>query len=49
MENNLKEIPIFFAIDERYVPFLAVTLKSLIDNASKDYQYVIKILSINID
>ena len=49
MENNLKEIPIFFAIDDRYVPFLSVTLKSLIDNASKDYQYVIKILSINID
>ena len=49
MENNLKEIPIFFAIDDRYVPFLSVTLKSLIENASKDYQYVIKVLSINID
>ena len=49
MENNLKVIPIFFAIDDRYVPFLAVTLKSLIENASKNYQYVIKILSVNID
>ena len=49
MENNLKVIPIFFAIDDRYVPFLAVALKSLIENASKDYQYVIKVLSINID
>ena len=49
MESNLKVIPIFFAIDDRYIPFLAVTLKSLIDNASKDYQYVIKILSINMD
>ena len=49
MENNLKVIPIFFAVDDGYVPFLAVTLKSLIENSSKDYQYVIKILCINIE
>ena len=24
MENNLKVIPIFFAVDDGYVPFLAV-------------------------
>ena len=32
-----KEIPIFFATDNNYVPFLAVALTSLLDNASKDY------------
>ena len=44
MENNLELIPIFFAVDDRYIPFLSVTLKSLIDNASKNYYYAIKIL-----
>ena len=48
MENNLKVIPIFFAVDDGYIPFLAVTLNSLIENASKDYYYVIKILYTNI-
>ena len=48
MENNLKVIPIFFAIDDTYTPFLAVALKSLIDNASKDYNYCIKILHTNV-
>ena len=49
MESNSKVIPIFFAVDDRYISFLAVTLTSLIENSSKDYQYVIKILCINID
>ena len=44
MENNLELIPIFFAVDDRYIPFLSVTLKSLIENASKNYYYAIKIL-----
>ncbi len=44
MKKELKEIPIFFAIDDDYIPFLAVALKSLIENASKDYKYLIKIL-----
>lgn len=44
MENNLDLIPIFFAVDDRYIPFLSVTLKSLIENASKNYYYAIKIL-----
>ena len=48
MENNLPVIPIFFAVDDGYIPFLAVTLESLIDNASKKYYYSIKILYINI-
>lgn len=44
MKKDLKEIPIFFAIDDAYIPFLAVALESLIENASKDYNYVIKVL-----
>lgn len=48
MENNLKVIPIFFAIDDGYTPFLAVALQSLIENASKDYKYLIKILHTNV-
>lgn len=49
MENNLEVIPIFFAIDDVYMPFLAVTLESLIENASKNYYYSIKILYTSID
>ena len=49
MEKENKVIPIFFAVDDRYTPFLAVTLKSLIENASKEYNYAIKILCTDID
>ncbi len=49
MENNLEVIPIFFGIDDVYMPFLAVTLESLIENASKNYYYSIKILYTSID
>ena len=44
MENNLEVIPIFFAIDDGYMPFLAVALESLIENSSKKYYYSIKVL-----
>ena len=43
-----EEIPIFFAIDDGYTPFLAVALQSLIDNASKNYNYSIKVLHTNV-
>ena len=49
MENNLEVIPIFFAVDDGYVPFLAVALQSLIENSSKNYYYSIKILYTNIN
>ena len=49
MENNLEVIPIFFAVDDGYIPFLAVTLESLIDNSSRNYYYSIKILHTNIN
>ena len=48
MNKELKEIPIFFAIDDQYTPFLAVALKSLIENANKDYKYLIKVLHTNV-
>ena len=48
MDEKSKEIPIFFAVDDRYIPFLAVSLKSLIENASKDYSYAIKVLASNV-
>lgn len=44
MKKELKEIPIFYAIDDGYTPLLSVAIKSLIENASKDYNYSIKIL-----
>ena len=39
------EIPIFFSTDDNYVPFLDVTIRSLIANASKEYQYKIIVLN----
>ena len=49
MENNEKNvIPIFFATDNNYAPFLAVALTSLLDNASKDYFYKIYVLTTNL-
>lgn len=39
------EIPIIFATDDNYVPFLEVTLRSIIANASKKYNYVINVLN----
>lgn len=48
MKSN-KEIPIFFAVDDGYIPFLAVALRSLIDNSSKDNFYLIKVLHTNIN
>lgn len=43
-----KRIPIFFACDENFVKFTAVSIKSLMMNASKDFQYDIHILCTNI-
>ena len=44
MENIKRPIPIFFAVDDGYAPFLAVALQSLIDNSSIDNKYEIRIL-----
>ena len=48
MAKTTKEIPIFFAVDDGYSPFLAVAIQSLIDNASAEYTYLIKILNTDI-
>jgi len=47
--KQTKEIPIFFASDNNYAPYLAVALKSLLANASTDYFYKIHILTTNLD
>ncbi len=44
MYKKLKEIPIFFAVDDTYIPFLAVSLQSLVDNSSEKNKYEIKVL-----
>jgi lipopolysaccharide biosynthesis glycosyltransferase len=37
-------IPIFFAVDDNYAPYLSVTLRSLIENSSNENVYDINIL-----
>lgn len=43
-----REIPIFFAVDDGYCPFLAVAIQSMIDNSSTEYNYSIKVLNTDI-
>ena len=45
-ENNM--IPIFFACDDNFVKYTMVSLQSIMDNASRDYHYVIHILHTDI-
>ena len=40
-----KEIPIFFSTDDNYIPYLDVAVRSLIANASQDYEYRIVVLN----
>lgn len=42
---SLPVVPIFFAVDDNYAPFLGVALQSLTENASADYFYNIHILT----
>ena len=42
---NKKEIPLVFAVDDNYAPFLCVALRSIIDNASVDYYYKVFVLN----
>ena len=39
-----KTIPLFFATDNNYLPFLAITLQSLLENSSKEHDYKIYVL-----
>ena len=43
--NSKKIIPIFYAADENYLPFLTVSIHSLLQNANKEYAYQIYILT----
>lgn len=47
--NTRSIIPIFFSSDNNYLPFLAVSIRSLIENASPDYHYCIHILNNGLD
>ena len=38
-------IPVFFSTDDQYIPYLDIALASLIENASKEYQYKIIVLN----
>ena len=40
-----KEIPIIFSTDDNYIPFLDVAVRSLIANASSDFDYRIIVLN----
>lgn len=44
-----KEIPIFFATDNQYAPYLGVAVRSIIDNANRDDNYKVIILHDNLD
>lgn len=44
MNGKKGPIPIFFSIDNNYAPYLAAAVHSLIQNASKEYQYSVIVL-----
>ena len=39
MEKNRDVLPIFFAVDNNYAPFLSVVIESIKANSSMDYIY----------
>lgn len=44
-KNIVKEtVPLFFAVDDCYAPYLGVALRSLIDHSSPKYNYAVHIL-----
>jgi lipopolysaccharide biosynthesis glycosyltransferase len=47
--NPSTPIPIFFSCDSTYLPFLAVSIRSLIDNASPAHTYRLCVLYTDID
>ena len=44
MKNFKCEIPVFFAVNNNYAPYLGVALDSMLDNASRDYYYKVHVL-----
>lgn len=49
MNENKRIIPIVFSVDDNYAPFLAVNIRSILDNGSKDnfYKFFILITELN--
>ena len=47
--NKKNIIPIVFAVDDNYAPYLAVTLKSIIENSSENNFYKIFVLYVNLN
>lgn len=45
---NKSVIPVFYACDDNFVKYTMVSIQSIMENASKDYQYIIYILSTDI-
>lgn len=45
----MQSVPLFFAVDENYLPYLAVALRSLKDNASRNRTYAVRVLHAGID
>ncbi len=46
--KTIKEVPLVFAVDDNYSPFLSVALRSIVDNASSNNFYSIFILNTGI-
>ncbi len=44
MKNSKCEIPVFFAVNDNYAPYLGVALDSMLDNASRNYFYKVYVL-----
>ena len=44
LTSEMKIVPVFFAVDDTYAPYLSVALRSLIEHSSPSYQYHIHIL-----
>ncbi|MBR2353677.1 MAG: glycosyltransferase family 8 protein [Clostridia bacterium] len=42
---HTREIPVFFSTDDQYIPYLDIAIASLIEHASKDFQYRLIILN----
>ncbi len=52
LDKNAKKkgiIPVFFATDNNYLPFLAITLESIFENSSWEYDYEIFVLHSGVD
>lgn len=44
-----ENVPVFFASDDRYLPYLDVAISSLVEHASKNYDYTLHVLHSGID